>query len=240
MSSQPDVRRLLLSEPRLRPYLNDAGQDLERAWSTYLWANELSGALHAQISLVEVAIRNALDRAVSAWNVANGGSAEWTLPGNAQEPLYALLKDDLNKARRAAAREAVLRTTGHPRQGVTAGHDDIVAQLMFGTWVKLLRPMSKVESPHRQVALWSAGLNTAFPGADQSDAGRAKIGKQLDSIRRLRNRVAHHDNLLGVKTSSRLNQMLSLVHKANAAYPRLVMANSSVRRIARDDPRRVK
>lgn len=239
MSGQQDVQRRLLSEPRLKPYLDEAEDDLESAWSVYLWANELAGALHAQISLVEIAVRNSIERELRDWNISQSGTSEWTLKDQAKEPLYTLLKDDLNKARRAARRDANARATGHPRRGAIPTHNDVVAQLMFGTWVKALQPLSKEEPADRQKQLWAAGLNAAFPGADQSDAGRRKLGQQLDSIRRLRNRVAHHDNLLNVKVGHRLNEMLSLVHKANPTYPRLVMANSRVRKIAREDPRRI-
>lgn len=238
MSVQEVAQRTLLSEPRLSPYLNAGEDDPDKAWSLYLWANELAGALHAQIALVEIAVRNAIERELRAWNSSQGGSADWTLHGEAKDPLYTLIKGDLNQARKSALRDANARAAGHPRRGVMPTHNDVIAQLMFGTWVKLLTPLSQTESSMRQELLWATGLNLAFPGSRQTDQGRVKIGHQLDSIRRLRNRVAHHDNILDVKVGHRINEMLSVVHKANPAYPRLVMANSRVRLIAREDPRR--
>lgn len=139
VQGQHNPYRKLLSEPRLQPYLLDADQDLEKAWAMYLWTNELAGALHALIALVEVAVRNALDRELSDWNAFRSGERAWTLHGNAEEPLYSLVKDDLNKTRKAAKRAAHFRASEHPRYGVDPTHDDVVAQLMFGTWVKLLR-----------------------------------------------------------------------------------------------------
>ena len=237
MSGQEEAQRTLLSEPRLSPYLDVAEDDPGKAWSLYLWANELAGSLHAQISLVEIAVRNSIERELRVWNASQGGSADWTLQDQAREPLYTLIRGDLNQARSHARRDANARVAGHPRRGVTPTHNDVIAQLMFGTWVKLLTPLSSTEPSTRQQSLWANGLNLAFPGADQQDAGRIKIGHQLDSIRRLRNRVAHHDNILAVKVGRRINEMLSLVHKANPSYPRLVMANSRVGLIAREDPR---
>lgn len=237
MAGQHDAQRMLLSEPRLKPYLDATAGNLESAWSLYLWANNLAGALHAQISLVEVAVRNSIEQTLRNWNVSQSGPPDWALHNHTQEPLYTLLKNELNKARRSAHQEANSRTDGHPRKGVTPNHDDIIAQLMFGTWVKVLQPLSKNESSDRQEKLWTTGLNKAFPGADQSDAGRRKLGRQLNSIRRLRNRVSHHENLLHVQVAHRLNEMLSVVHKIHPSYPRLIMANSQVRKIAQEDPR---
>jgi hypothetical protein len=69
---------VLLSPARMAPYLAESKGDLERAADLYLWATELAGALHAQISFVELAVRNAIDPHLGAWNVAKGGPPEWT------------------------------------------------------------------------------------------------------------------------------------------------------------------
>jgi hypothetical protein len=117
-------------------------------------------------------------------------------------------------------------------------HDDVVAQLMFGAWVKLIRPISKTESSAPQKQLWTEVLRRAFPDSDQSDAGRRAIGTQLETMRQLRNRVAHHDNLLEVDIRHRQNGALSLLSKVDPALPALAVARSPLRRLVREDPRR--
>jgi len=119
--------------------------------------------------------------------------------------------------------------------GVT--HDDVVAQLMFGAWVKLIRPLSAAASSQRHRLLWEEAVSSAFPNADTTDAGRILIGGQLETLRRLRNRVAHHDNLLGVEANRRFNGMLSLLTKIDRSYPDLAAARSQLRRLHRQDPR---
>lgn len=64
------------------------------------------------------------------------------------------------------------------------------------------------------------------------------LGNSFSNIQALRNRVAHHDNLLDVALGNRLNWTLSLLSKINPDYPSLAMARSQLRRLIREDPRR--
>jgi hypothetical protein len=231
--------RTLLSEARTARYLTAASGDLDRATDLYLWATELSGSLHAQISFVELAVRNAIDPQLASWNAQqHGGSALWTAHNATQQPLYNILAKDIREARRRAEKEANLRADDHHRSGDIVNHDDIVAQLMFGTWVKVLRPVTEQEAAEPQKLLWQQAVQQAFPHATQADSGRVQIGNQLDALRRLRNRVAHHDNLLEVNVHGRLNGMLSVLAKIDPDYPSLALARSSLRRILKEDPRR--
>lgn len=235
--SQAALERLL-SGARLRPYLAATGGDLQRATDLYLWATQLAGALHAQISFVEIAVRNAIDAELAAWNAAAGGPREWSRAGGTADPLYSLLRRQLVDARNRADQQAYERGPGHHRHGEAATHDDVVAQLMFGSWVKLVRPVSTAESPARQRLLWDATVHRAFPNAARDEDSRVAVGDQLEMLRRLRNRIAHHDNLLGVDVRHRLNGMLALLAKVDDRYPPLAAARSTLRQLVREDPRR--
>ncbi|WP_166645315.1 MULTISPECIES: Abi family protein [Microbacteriaceae] len=237
MTSQPALQRLL-GTARLATYLTAAKGDLNRAADLYLWVTQVSGALHGQISFVEIAVRNAIDAQLAIWNTARGFGADWTAAQGTADPLYTLLRKQLEDARGRADVEARERGSNHRRHGVAATHDDVVAQLMFGSWVKVIRPVSRTESPARQQRLWAAGVSLAFPHASSDDMSRIAIGDQLDTLRRLRNRVAHHDNLLEVALKHRLNGMLSLLAKLDPAYPQLAAARSTLRQLIKDDPRR--
>ena len=229
---------VLLSPARMAPYLTASNGDQKKAVDLYLWATELAGALHAQISFVELAVRNALDPHLATWNATHGSAVvEWTAVGGAGPALYTLLGKDIKQARTRAQRDASIRAHNHPRHGAAVTHDDLVAQLMFGSWVKVLRPMSSTESSAKQQGLWLQGIHRAFPGVTASDTDRVRIGGQLDSLRYLRNRVAHHDNLLTVSVKHRLNEMLSILSNIDSNYSTLAMARSTVRRLMREDPR---
>lgn len=230
----------LLGKARLEPYLKAAGGDASRALELYLWATELAGALHAQTSFVEVAVRNAIDARLSEWNDAQGPeyTAAWTADGATAPLLYGLLGGELRTARSWAGKEAERRSPGHLRHSSGVTHDDVIAQLMFGAWVKLIRPMSRTESQDSRQKLWSESLRHAFPNAEATDESRIAIGAQLETLRRLRNRIAHHDNLLGVEVNRRFRGMLSLLAKIDRSYPDLAAARSRLRRLHREDPRR--
>lgn len=228
----------LLGPARLGPYLAAAGGDQSKALDLYLWGTQLAGALHAQISFVEIAVRNALDTQLAIWNTAAGHGSEWSAPGATADPLYSLLRKQLDEARARAGREATERPHSHPRHGAGTNHDDVVAQLMFGAWVKLVRPPSQSEPSTRQQTLWRDCTHRAFPNVTAADADRIGVGDQLETLRRLRNRVAHHDNLLQVRLPDRLNSMLSLLAKLDSNYPALAMARSTLRQLIRADPRR--
>ncbi len=239
MPSQVNAKQLqLLSQSRLAPYMDACDKDPDRAWALYLWANELSGAFHSLIAHFEIAVRNALSAQLVVWNVKNGGEPEWSEEHKTQGILYELLKSDLTQARKRAKKAAAARPLSHPRRNADPVHDDIVSQLMFGSWQKLLVPLSANESDSRQKLLWKNCLRDAFPQANPSDASRVHLGERLDSVRRLRNRVSHHDNLLLVNPKHRISEMLGFVHKIDKDFPRLIMAGSRVRPVTRQDPRR--
>lgn len=227
----------LLGTARLATYLASAGGDSDRARELYLWATDLAGALHSQLSFVELAVRNSINTQLRAWNTTQGYPADWTDAGAAAPELYALLRKQISDARDRAGREASERNSQHPRHGQGITHDDVVAQLMFGAWVKLVRPISRSESSARQKRLWTDVLSSAFPNAPSTEQGRQEIGRQLETVRRLRNRVAHHDNLLEVNVTHRVNGALSLLAKIDPAFPPLASARNSLRRLAREDPR---
>lgn len=230
----------LLGQARLATYLQAAGGDVDRAADLYLWATELSGALHAQISFVEIAVRNAIDPQLATWNSAQGPDfgPDWTRAFGAAPLLYTLLKSELRSARTWAQKDVDQRHRDHPRHATAVTHDDVVAQLTFGAWVKVIRPLSNTESDDRHRQLWHEALHRAFPQTTGTDADRVAIGRQLETLRKLRNRVAHHDNLLNVEITRRLNGMLSLLAKIDHSYPGLAAARSRLRRLHRQDPRR--
>ncbi len=228
---------IMLGTARLQPYLNAAAGDYERAVELYLWSAEISGALHTQLSFVEIAVRNALDPVLADWNTAQGVSygRDWTAQDQAAPLLYDIIQEPLNRARRWARKETQNRPTNHPRKGVTPTHDDVLVQLTFGVWSSLVYVRG---DNTKRVQLWEEATHRAFPHAPDSAESQQQIGQQLSNIQALRNRVAHHDNLLDVALGNRLNWTLSLLSKINPDYPSLAMARSQLRRLIREDPRR--
>lgn len=77
--------------------------------------------------------------------------------------------------------------------------DQVVAALTFGFWTGML---------HAEFdALWQPALRAAFPLANS----RSDVSAVAEPLRVFRNRVAHHDSLLAVDASARLDQMVRLL-----------------------------
>ncbi|MFJ4030018.1 Abi family protein [Paenarthrobacter sp. NPDC089989] len=240
---QQAMMTAFLGEKRLEPFLDAAARDSERASNLYRWNMKLGGSFHTQISYVEVATRNAITKAISDWNEhqplpqAQGTfGRDWTAPGGLADPLYGQMSHTVRRARKYALQESQNRHPSHPRHKDAPTHDDIVAQLTFGNWTSLFTDRNV---PSRREQLWTDALRFAFPNADQSLAGLNKLTYQLETLRRLRNRAAHHENVLAVNVSSRLNMTLSVLRAIDKRFPDWVMAESTLRRIAKEDPRRL-
>ena len=230
----------LAGSARFVPYLREAHGDIDRARELYLWASDLAGALFSTIAFVEVGLRNAMDRRLRAWNDQQGidYGEEWALRKGAAPLLYELVTHkSLASAQNFASEQSRLRPKSHPRRLVAITHDDVVSHFMFGTWVYLIKPRVW-NQPLQCQQLWQECLSCAFPYGDPSDSGRERLGDQLDRVRKLRNRVAHHENLLSVDIRRRLRDMLGILALIDPKLPDLAMQSNRVRTLVRADPRR--
>ena len=230
----------LAGSARLAPYLQEADGDDERACELYLWVTDLAGALFSTIAFVEVGLRNSMDRKLRVWNDQQGSEygMDWALSKGAAPLLYDLVTHkSLVVAQNFAREQSRLRPKTHPRRLAAVTHDDVVSHFMFGTWVYLIKPRVR-NQPQQCQQLWHECLSDAFPHADPSDWGREKLGDQLDRVRKLRNRVAHHENLLSVDIRRRLRDMLGILALIDSKLPDLAMQSNRVRTLVRADPRR--
>lgn len=157
-----------LSLERLDPYLALAGGNRKYAISLYEWNTKVSEALYSILQGFEVTLRNAVHEALTA----GFRSAEW----------YDIAP--LEEEQRKLVREAKKRVTDDGRV-MTPGR--VVAELMFGFWTAL------AGKAYAQT-LWDPYLHKAFR---QVRIGRKTVAKRLKKIRFLRNRVAHHESVIG-------------------------------------------
>lgn len=228
----------LLGKSRFQPYLDESKKDeaLDEskkdealACDLYMWATQLAGAFHSQLSFVEIALRNSLDSCIKVWNRKQGYPEDWTGKKDLAEPLYSLIGKEIREARK--------RSSSNVKKGDPPTHDDVIAQLMFGTWVKIIYVKGNNNSNSKQQKLWRDGLYQAFQlGSD--DSQREKIGKTLHRLRHLRNRIAHHENLLRVKIQDKIDQIYSVLTAIDPDYQKLAHSQSTLRELKNKDPRR--
>ena len=166
-----------LSSARFATYSHAAGGDREAAMRLYAWNAAISAAFYVPLQALEITLRNAMDtRLIAAYGTAWCDRAETGL-------------DD--RAVRAVA-QAKSRLS---RNGNAARHPHVVAALSFGFWVSLLEAGSRQHASRHSAdyerTLWRPALRAAFPHAVVLT--RRQAHTVLNSLRLLRNRIAHHE-----------------------------------------------
>lgn len=144
----------------------------------------MSAALFELISHLEVALRNAVDRTLSAHFSDDRVGIPWFLR---RPPMTASASEQIELIRDR------LRGSGRDNR------HQIVANLSFGFWSGMFGKDYD--------ELWRECLHKAFP---YGDGRRKTIGPALEAVRKLRNRVAHHDSVLGVDVPFEQARILEL------------------------------
>lgn len=166
------VIRDLLTTDRLRSYLIDAGDDTDAALRLYEWNLAASAAIMQTTAMLEVVVRNALDRQLVAW-AASRGAGSWLDVA----PLDERGLDDLA--------QATQRATGYGKSQRL--HGKVVAELSFGFWRYLT-------AQRYHASLWVPALHHAFPHGDPDiRQRRRRVERHLARLMLVRNRAAHHE-----------------------------------------------
>lgn len=167
--SQLDSLQRLISLPRLTPYLNLAAGDRRKAIKLYERNSDLSESLWGVLQGLEIALRNSIHESM----INASGVTDWHDCINLHPRQISQLD---------AAREEL------NRRSVPMESSRLVAQLSFGFWISLTGRYYDQE-------LWvKRKLWTAFPHRRKTN--RRQIFQRLESIRNLRNRIAHHEIIL--------------------------------------------
>ncbi|WP_431882782.1 hypothetical protein [Micromonospora gifhornensis] len=159
-----------LSAGRLEPYVKAAGGGLAEGIQLYEWNTAVSAAFFEVLGHFEVVLRNALHEQLRVL----GGREDWWLA-----PRFDFTPPANDMIAKACAEMGRRCASGSP------GH--VVAALPFGFWVALL---SAGGDCNYEMSLWRPGLRQAFPGYSGT---RARLHPRLNTLRLLRNRIAHHE-----------------------------------------------
>ncbi len=160
-----------LSVERIRPYRLVVGGDLDTAIALYQWNGAMAAALGEDLGHLEVVLRNALHRQLTAWHAAGGLPGQWYDP-----PLRVL--DQRRQQDIADARGRLQRASKPESPG------RVVSELMFGFWRFLL-------DSRYQTTLWAQALRKAFPHLVPQR--RIDVYTPVNALHVLRNRIAHQE-----------------------------------------------
>jgi len=203
--TDPDLVLTALSEARMRRYLVLAGGDEGLALDLYLWNLRMSAEMYAGLALVEVTLRNSMDPHLRSFNAkqpeVNHASdpADWlknpcrlliklTTPPRRRGPdgRWMVPLNDLSTARERAS--SALEDAGREPT-----HDDVLAQVSFGTWRHLLPSGPNTINANGRAALWRIDLKNAFPGLLHDPL---QFTGHVATLHELRNRIAHLEPIL--------------------------------------------
>jgi hypothetical protein len=164
----------VISAPRFATYLQVRANDRAEALALYDWNLAVSAAFLVPLQICEVAMRNGVAEAVqrvhgATWPWSNGFLR--SLPRPRRQSDYNPEAD----LRAVAARQP---TTGK-----------VIADLKFAFWENLF-------TAGQDDRLWAPNFRAAFPDAPSAtpvSVLRANAFRDLQLIRRFRNRIAHHE-----------------------------------------------
>lgn len=160
-----------LSNERFGSYMDSAQGDREKALALYALNAQVSAALYIPLQVLEVALRNRFHHHLSeaygeSWYDRHGVIT------------HAFQRYKIAEAQLELARE---------RRPLEPGR--VIAGLTFGFWTACL-------SGSYDERLWrKGGLAKAFTAGGEKPK-RGKVNDLLNPIRKLRNRIAHHEPIL--------------------------------------------
>lgn len=172
-----------LSTDRFDRYLNEATGDRWLAVKLYEWNASLSESLYGVLQGLEVALRNSFHRTLSAAFNRN----DWY---DIQNLLAVEQQESIRKAKARIVND-----------GKTVCPARVVAELTFGFWVSLT-------GPTYAQTLWDQHLYKSLT----PNLSRKAAHRRLEKIRKLRNRVAHHESILARNLKSDYSGIIETLH----------------------------
>lgn len=195
--------RAALSTPRMSTYIAATGGDTDRAVALYGWNARISAALMLPAHFAEVTTRNAVSDALTALY-----GARWPWNPTFQASLPTTGGQAFNPRRNLLETSSRQPSTGK-----------VIAELKFVFW------QSMFTSRH-DVRVWTPQILALFPNSSGQTPRelRGRINKDLETIRQLRNRIAHHEPIITRQLTSDLSRMLDLIELRSSATASWVRA----------------
>ncbi|HEX4694477.1 hypothetical protein [Sphingomonas sp.] len=194
----------------MAPYLAAAGGLQARAVRLHTWNSNVGAAFHRPLGILEVAIRSRADLALT------------TVFG----PHWWQDQDFLDQAT-VVTRRAVADAVAHAQARGRVAHDDVVAEITFGTWVAILRPRFFD-------LVWRAHQRTMFP--NRWGMKFASVATTADGLLRLRNAIVHYEPLLAMNLADLHQDLLDMLGWMSHQLAAQVHAVSFVPKVLADRP----
>lgn len=211
-----------LSHARISTYesaVGWAGLGDPRAAALYAWNAQVSSALLAPLHICEVVVRNAVSDALEA---VYGPRWPWNNTFVLSLP---------NPPRSSGAYNARLDIQSVASRQPSTGK--VIPELKFVFWQEMF-------TRRHDVRLWNLHLRRVFPNQDATKSIveiRRNIYSDLEQIRRLRNRIAHHEPIFSRNLSGELDRMMELVELRDKLVGSWMRANQNADDLLGESPR---
>lgn len=210
-----DVIRNTLSQPRLSTY-EKYTVTLDEALELYQWNANISGAFFPCLHICEVTIRNAVSEVLfkqhgSQWPWETGFINTLPNPRHGYNP-----RNNVQKAR-----------------DKVSDVNKVIPELNFVFWQKMF-------TSRHDDQLWLPYLRDTFPYAPSySDiaALRSEIYNDLEKIRRLRNRIAHHEPIFRRDLNKDYEVIIKLIGYRCCDTAQWLCSHQNVVSLLNDKPR---
>lgn len=189
MSNEAMIKNSL-SSIRLSQYLQKTGNTSD-ALKLYLWNSEISAALLPVLSLCEVTLRNSIDLALS-----NVYGRSW-----AYNEVFHLSLPNTKKG--FNSRQEIINLS----QKYKNAPDQVIAEAKFIFWQTLL-------TKRHDERIWNTQLSKCFPNMEllpSISECRTEIYQTIEKIRKLRNRIAHHEPIFYLNIHEKYNMICQLI-----------------------------
>lgn len=175
-------------DERIERYLPAADKSLEDAFRLYLWNCALCEAFYVPLQVGEIVCRNAIHkRLLERWG------DKWFEHPSLGSRLSMSGRDELDHVLMEERAQHGARFNAH----------HLVSGLSFGFWQHMLT--KRYDRP-----LWDTGLRTSFPLLPRA-MGRQEVHDRIESIRRWRNRIAHHKAIFDKAPSAKYQETLQFI-----------------------------
>lgn len=202
-----------ISITRWGTYLTGAGFRENVAFRLYLWNSAIGQSLLFPVQASEVALRNVISAAI----IEEFGE-NWFRSNYCLDVLGDYRREDIEKtARRIINVYNIVPESGH-----------IISSLMLGFWCALLKRQY-------DLPIWDNYVPMAFPHL--SDKTIEDVDMAATRLKTLRNRIVHHEPLIGRNLSEDYGNVLKLLGWICPHTREWVRSNSSVPAVLRTRPR---
>lgn len=177
-----------LSQRRFSTYERAADSDRIRASTLYIWNARIAATFFLPLQFAEVCLRNR----VAAGIADSFGQRWWEAPA---------FKLHLNAKTISKLEAEVGRLTSQLQR---LDGDHVIASLSFGFWVNILT--GGFNAP-----IWSRQLRKQFPSLPP-EVNRKQLWRHADAALKLRNRISHHEPIIGLDLKARHHDVLTLIN----------------------------